>query len=95
MELRGDRNLSDKPLRPQRRSELGTQHLHRHIALVFDVAGEVDRGHTSRADFALDGVAAGKGGGEAGELVGHERIMNIESSFIIRFPAGSSAAAAP
>jgi len=35
---------------------------------VIEVVGEVDRGHPSLADFALDCVAAREGGGETGEL---------------------------
>jgi hypothetical protein len=38
-----------------------------------------DRRNSRDLDFALDGIAGGEGGGEAGELVGHGRIMNIES----------------
>ena len=35
---------------------------------MLQVVGEVDRGHPALADFALDGVTGGEGGGETGEL---------------------------
>ena len=64
---------------PRMAGEFGPQHLDGDLAVVLQVLGEVDRGHAARANLPLDGVAVGEGGGEAGELVGHGRIMNIES----------------
>ena len=40
--------------------------------MVFQVLGEVDRGHAARAEFLMDGVAVGQGGFDAVEGVGHE-----------------------
>ena len=74
-----DLDLADKPLGAERGGEFGPQHLEGHLAVVLEVAGKIDRRHPARANLPLDGVAVGEGGGEAGELVGHGRIMNIES----------------
>jgi hypothetical protein len=40
--------------------------------VVFQVLGEIDRGHAARAQFFLNGVAVGEGGFEAVEGVRHE-----------------------
>ena len=45
--------------------------LERDPALVLEVAGERNRGHAALADFALDPVAVGEGGGEAGGVIRH------------------------
>ena len=58
MQPGGDVDLEQKPLRPHRRRQLGTQHLHRHVAMVLQVLGEVDRGHAAGAALALEAIAA-------------------------------------
>ncbi|CAN5795815.1 hypothetical protein BH23GEM9_BH23GEM9_15930 [soil metagenome] len=40
-------------------------------AIVFEVAGEVDRGHPATADLMLDAVTSGEGSGQLFELVSH------------------------
>ena len=56
-----------------RSGELGAQDFDGHIAIVFDVACEVDRRHAARAEFALDAVAVGQGVGEGLHGGGHAR----------------------
>jgi hypothetical protein len=63
-------DLAEKPLRPERRGQLRPQHFHGHRAVVLPVAGEVDRGHPTAAELALDGVAVSKRGLQSGEQVG-------------------------
>ncbi len=41
------------------------------FALVLQILGEVDRGHSTRANLFLDGIAVGKGGLQAVENVWH------------------------
>jgi len=38
-------------------SQFGAEDLERHIAVVFEIAGEMDDGHTADAEFTLDCVA--------------------------------------
>jgi hypothetical protein len=45
------------------------EHLEGHSPVVLKVLGHVDRGHSATPDLALDLVAAGKGGREAGKRV--------------------------
>ncbi len=66
-----DLDLEQEPLAAEHRRQLRAQHLHRHLALVLQILGEVDRGHAARAEFFLDGVAVGEGGLEAVEEVRH------------------------
>jgi hypothetical protein len=52
----GSRATSRFPLSAQDRRQLGVQNLDRDLAVVFFVVGEIDGGHSTRAQFALDGV---------------------------------------
>jgi len=47
------------------------QHFDGDIALVFEVVREVHGGHAASAELAVDAVAVGERGGEAGALVMH------------------------
>ena len=60
LQVRGDADLAQKPLDAEHRAELGVEHLERDVALVPEVAREVDGRHAAGADLALDGVAAGE-----------------------------------
>ena len=63
-ESRGDADLIQEPVGAEDGGEFGAQHLERHVAVVLEVAGEVDGGHPAGAEFALDAVAIGERGGE-------------------------------
>ena len=65
IETRGDLDLGQKSLGAEHGGELGPEHLERDLAVVLDVAREVDRGHAAGAELALDAVAVGECGGEA------------------------------
>jgi hypothetical protein len=57
---------------PQGRGQLGPQDSQRNLAVVLQILGEIDGSHATCAELALDGVAVGEGGGEAG---GVDRIL--------------------
>ena len=71
LEPGGDLDLAGEPLGAERGGELGAEDLHRDLAVVLQVLGEVDGGHAALAELALDAVAVGEGGLEAGHRVGH------------------------
>ena len=71
LEIGGRLHFLDEPLGTQDRREFGAQDLDRHVAVVFQVLGQVDGGHAARAEFFLDGVAVCQGGFEALQLVAH------------------------
>jgi hypothetical protein len=48
------------------------EHLERDRPVVLEVLGEVDRGHPSAAELALDAVAICQGGLQVGQCVGQE-----------------------
>ncbi len=62
LEIRGGFDLLQEPLGPKDGGELRPQHFYRHLAVMFEVFGDVDGGHAAGAEFFLDGVAVGEGG---------------------------------
>jgi len=58
LEARGDLDLIQEPIRPQRRRQLGPQDFDRDPTIERRVVGEKDDGHPTAADLALDRVAA-------------------------------------
>ena len=56
LELGGELDLALKPLGPDGGRELGVEDLDRDPAIVLDVAGKEDRGHSPATELALDGV---------------------------------------
>ena len=60
--------------------ELRLQDLERHLAVVLEVLGEVHGGHAALAEFALDAVAVGQRGGEAGKRIRHFFTFSFSSS---------------
>ena len=61
LETRGDLDLPEKALRTEGGDELLAQELDGHEPAVFEVAGEVDRGHPAPPEFALDQVPVTEG----------------------------------
>ena len=49
----------------------GGGQVHRDLAVVLQVLGQIDRGHPARTEFPLDPVATAKGDGEAVGRRGH------------------------
>ncbi|MCZ6917880.1 MAG: hypothetical protein O7I93_13975 [Gemmatimonadetes bacterium] len=74
LEIRGDLDLVQERLGTDDGSEFRTQHLHRHLPAVFEILGEVDRGHATGAQLALDGVAVGQGRREPVDDIRHGRL---------------------
>ncbi len=68
LEIGGGRDLLHEALSPEHRGEFGSQHFYRHLAVMFEVFGEVDGGQAAGAEFVLDGVTVGEGGLEAIEV---------------------------
>ena len=66
-----DADLAQEPLGAEHRAELGVEHLDRHLAVVPDVVGQVDRGHPAAAELALERIAAGQLGSQGGLEVRH------------------------
>ena len=58
MKLSRDLYFAEKPVWAERGSQVGTEDLDGHLALMLQVLGEVDGGHPARTEFPLDGVAA-------------------------------------
>ena len=58
LQVRGDLDLGEKALDAEHRAELRLEHLERDLAVVLDVAREVDGRHAAGADLALDLVPA-------------------------------------
>ena len=54
--------------------QFGLQHLDRHLAVVLEVFGEVDRGHAAGTDFVLDGIAVRKGSFQSFDGIRHRSI---------------------
>ncbi len=71
LELSRGLDLGEESLGAERRREVRMQHLDRDVAIVLEVVREVDRGHPSRAELALDEVAIRQGPGEARNVAGH------------------------
>ena len=70
IQLGGKSDLAEEAFRAERMGELRMENLERHRSVVLQVLGEVDRGHPTAAELALDRVAVGEGGGKVPEVVG-------------------------
>ena len=60
VQARRDRDLAEEAFAGERPGEVGVKDLDGDVAVVLEVAGEVDRGHPARPELALDPVAAGQ-----------------------------------
>jgi len=60
LELRGDASLPKKPLGPDGRGQLRSEHFHGHLSVVLDVVGKVDGGHATSAELPLNQVPVGE-----------------------------------
>ena len=59
LELGSDLDLAEEPFRAKGGGQLGPQYLDRHLAMVFQILGEVHRRHAAGTHLFLDGVAVG------------------------------------
>ncbi len=69
--VRRNLDLAQKPLGAEGGSEIRPEDLHRHLAVVLEVLGEIHCRHAPSADFPLDGIAVGEGSFETDEGVVH------------------------
>jgi hypothetical protein len=89
LEVGGRLDLGEEPFGTDHRRQLRLQHLERDLAVVLEVLGQVDRGHPSRTELALDAVAALQGCVQAGGGIG--RGLNMR----VRCPLRERGGAAP
>ncbi len=71
LQVGGGLDLLQKPLGPDQRGDIGPEHLDRDFAIVAKVVGQVDGGHASGTQLALQGVAVGQGDPETFQWRGH------------------------
>ena len=57
---RGGADFAQEPFATERRAKIGMQDLEGDVAIVLDVVREVDGGHATLTQLALDPVAVGK-----------------------------------
>ena len=63
-----DADLLEEPRGAEHRREFRAQDFQPYFAIVFQVPGEIHRGHPAGAELALDRVAAGEGRSQAGRF---------------------------
>ena len=68
---------AEEALGADHRGEFRLQNLDGDLTIVLEILGETDRSHAACAEFPLDAVAVGKGGGEA-----------VHASVIVARPLG-------
>ena len=69
----GELDLAEEAVGPERRGELGVEHLERDRAVVLDVLRQEHRGHPTAAELALERVAAAQAFLKLRAEVGHAR----------------------
>jgi len=67
LDVGGDLDLLEKPLRTDDRRQLWMQNLDGNLTVVFEVLRGIDGGHATHAKLTLEGVSVGKGGCETVE----------------------------
>ena len=70
LQVGGGLDLAQETFRADRGGDLLAQHLDGDLAIVLQIVGQVDGGHATRAELALDAVAVAQGGREAQHRVG-------------------------
>ena len=71
VESRGEADFAEESLSAYRLGELGAKDLERHVAVVPEIARQIDRGHAPGAELSLDAVSVGQRRRQFGERVGH------------------------
>ena len=64
LQVGGDSYLAEKPIPTQRGGQLGPDHLDGDLAIVLQIMGQPDSGHTPAPEFALEHVPIAQGVGE-------------------------------
>src|SRR6185295_15178056 len=84
----GGLDFPHEPVGSDHRSELGPEHLDRHLTVVLEVLRQVHGGHASRTDLPLDAVAVSQGVREA--LVDGHLIFSFARSSSIQLSTRTS-----
>jgi hypothetical protein len=92
VQLGGYPDLAEETLPSQYLGQVGLEHLEGNVAVVLEVAREIDDRHASMADLALDCVAAPERGGE---LVLQLRQTGILQSVCLGYHARGASAREP
>ena len=71
LEVGGDLHFAEETLGAEGGGQVGPEDLDCDLAVVFEVLGQVDRGHPARAEFPLDPVSASEGRCESVLRIGH------------------------
>ena len=77
IQLGGDSDLPQETLGPDGRSQFWPQYLDRHLALMLEIVGAIDGGHTAGPDLALYIVVAGERGLQTIKDIGHGSITVV------------------
>jgi hypothetical protein len=72
----------EEALSAEHRGEVRPEDFERHVAIVLHVTGEIDRGHPTRPELALERVAVGEGGLQTSEQIGQAGAQAWDSSII-------------
>ena len=75
LEIRGELDLGQESLGADHGRELGPKHLERDLAVVPEVLGHVDRGHSASADFPVKTVSVGQRGLQPVEQLRHRWVL--------------------
>jgi len=62
LQVRRDLDLAQEPLRAEDGAELRVEHLDRDVAIVFEIAREINGRHAAAAELAIDDVQPGERG---------------------------------
>lgn len=73
LQLCRDLDLTRETIRADRCRQLGPEELDRDVATVPEIPGQLDRGHGTLPDLALDRVAVGESSLEAIQRLGHRK----------------------
>ena len=99
VELGGGLDLAQEPVGAEGGRQLGPQDLERDLAVVLEVAGEVDGGHPALPELALDGVAVGEGVLQPYQLIDHRdgrcREWHYDTVGRVQWLGGQPAVVAP
>ncbi len=82
-EIRRDLDLVQEPLLTYSSGQFWPQDLDRHFAVVFEIFGEVNRGHASGTQLAINLVAICKGRSEPLDWITH-RVLSAFISLLLR-----------
>jgi hypothetical protein len=69
LQIGRDLDLAEEPLDPEHGAKFGVQDLERDVAVMPEIARQVDYRHAAAADLAIDGISAGQCGVELGRNV--------------------------